>query len=314
MAFGNRGGSGGGGRGGREKRDLLFHKALSEMGPVRVTVDDNARYLKAKDAYVVDLTIKGEPLSYWCESEQCLNFFEGKKGRTFTLIAEGSRDKATINYVGESGETAGQHKPPPQSSAGEASAPARTQQAPAEAARTQAAPAATIQARQEPQAPPPRDATDRLIEGLRAAGQFGVAVRVCAKALHDATVAFAEGVSGAAASDELKRSLADNIIEQMCTGETLRSMLIGMERTGGLRWLPGKLTKADLDAVHTRIEQRKAAKASAAQKAAAEAAKRAEAARKAAEEAAAKAAQHQAPAGGGAAAEPGPDEPDDVPL
>lgn len=105
------------------------------MGPVQVTVKterQKSSYSKPNDPkpdYVV-LVIDGHERNYTVENEQCGNFFNGQRGRTFSILAEGSREDATISYVGEPAGTAGQQPPPAQPAAVRPPPPPAAQQAP----------------------------------------------------------------------------------------------------------------------------------------------------------------------------------------
>ena len=65
--------------------------------------------MQPKPDYVI-LTINGEDFGYNVENEACANFFTGKRGQTFAIQAEGSRDDAKIVFVGA---PASQMQPPP---------------------------------------------------------------------------------------------------------------------------------------------------------------------------------------------------------
>lgn len=81
----------------------LYHGELRKLSPVRVTVKSDVLESKyaGKPPYVV-LAINGDERNYTTENQGCAAFFDGRKGETFTLIAEGQREEATITYVGES--------------------------------------------------------------------------------------------------------------------------------------------------------------------------------------------------------------------
>lgn len=81
----------------------LYHSALVKMKAVKVTVKSDVlkSKFKGKPPYVI-LSIDGEDYSYNTENDECAEFFEGQKGRTFTIIAEGRDTDAVITYVGES--------------------------------------------------------------------------------------------------------------------------------------------------------------------------------------------------------------------
>lgn len=72
------------------------------MGPVQVTVTTDVlpSKFKGKPPYV-GLRIAGEDWSYSTENDECAAFFEGQKGRTFTIVAEGREQQAVLTYVGE---------------------------------------------------------------------------------------------------------------------------------------------------------------------------------------------------------------------
>lgn len=85
----------------------LFHKELRDLSPVSITVKaerQKSTYSKPnqpKPDYVT-LMLNGEERYYTTENEACAVFFTGKRGQTFTVVAEGSREDATITCVGQS--------------------------------------------------------------------------------------------------------------------------------------------------------------------------------------------------------------------
>lgn len=93
----------------------LYHGELCKMSPVQVTITSDVLESKfpGKPPYVA-LKIDGEERNYNTENDDCADFFEGQKGRTFTIIAEGRDADASITYVGESaaGQTARDPEPP----------------------------------------------------------------------------------------------------------------------------------------------------------------------------------------------------------
>lgn len=115
----------------------LYHSELCKLGPVEVTVKSDI--LKSKYAgkpdYVV-LELNGEDRNYGFDTPECSVPFEGQKGSTFVIVAEGSGKDGTavVTYVGEGGGTP-QRKP----AARPAARPAPARPAPA---RPAAAPAA----------------------------------------------------------------------------------------------------------------------------------------------------------------------------
>jgi hypothetical protein len=261
----------------KSDRQLMFHKALAERGPVRVTVDADARYLKSKDAYVIDLTVGTDKVGYWAENEACKSFFDGQKGRTFTIIAEGSRDSATITYVGEQAPPSGALPPAPAANRPPPQAPA---QAPAAPAPQAAAPATRVTNG--------RDAVDKLRGAMVAAGQVGVALQLAAEQCLRAAAGFYHQNTGAKLEGDLLKGLVNHITETLCDGETIRSVLISMDRMQVLGGFPAKMTAEMVEQVKARSKAAQAA--AAAKREAAEAqAKAAAAAAEAARAAAAKA-------------------------
>jgi len=91
----------------------LYHSALRQLGPVRVTVESDVLQSKfskpgaPKPDYVI-LNIAGESWNYSLENPTCGDVFEGQKGNTFTVIADGGgkgkEDSATVTYVGEAAD------------------------------------------------------------------------------------------------------------------------------------------------------------------------------------------------------------------
>ena len=87
-------------------KKTVYHSELAAMGPVRVTVLSDVMPSKFSKPGTprpdwVALKIGNEDKIYTVENESCGEFFQGQKGRTFTLVAEGSREQATLTYVGE---------------------------------------------------------------------------------------------------------------------------------------------------------------------------------------------------------------------
>ena len=80
----------------------LYHSELVKMGPVKVTVKSDVLPSKfqGKPPYL-ELLIGNNLRQYSTENNECADFFQGQKGRSFTIVAEGSREQAIITYVGE---------------------------------------------------------------------------------------------------------------------------------------------------------------------------------------------------------------------
>lgn len=108
------------------KASNLYHSALVKMGEVAVTVKREAKESKYpnKPPYVT-LEIDGKEYFYSCENDECAAFFEGTEGKTITLIAEGSREEARIDFIDESDAPARPAAPPKRAAA----PPARQQPA-----------------------------------------------------------------------------------------------------------------------------------------------------------------------------------------
>jgi len=113
----------------------LYHSALKKMGPIRVTVQSDVLQSKfpGKPDYVC-LRIGTEDFNYSLENPTCGDVFEGQKGNTFTIIADGGgkgkEDTATVTYVGEAADD-GDTAPAAPAPARTAAAPARPAAAPA---------------------------------------------------------------------------------------------------------------------------------------------------------------------------------------
>lgn len=115
----------------------LYHSELVKLSPVQVTVKTDVLDSKFKDKPpYVGLKIDGEERNYSTENDECAAFFDGQKGRTFTIVAEGREDDATITYVGESAapvedaQEAPEAPPARRPSRAPARPPARRQSAP----------------------------------------------------------------------------------------------------------------------------------------------------------------------------------------
>ena len=96
----------------------IYHSELRKAGPVRVTVEHEAQEsTKKKGSYYVTLKIDGQTRYYSPENQACMDFFNGTKGQTFTIIADGggkgNEDSATIEYVGETLSETKPHTAPP---------------------------------------------------------------------------------------------------------------------------------------------------------------------------------------------------------
>ena len=82
---------------------LLYHGELRAMGPVKVTVaSEPVQSPKQAHKFTIALRIGDDLRHYSPENQACCDFWVGKNGQTFTVIAEGQRAEATITDVGRS--------------------------------------------------------------------------------------------------------------------------------------------------------------------------------------------------------------------
>jgi len=113
----------------KNKPPILFHKELVGMGPVEVTINSEPR--KAKDSYVVDITVNGTARGYWCENTRCTGILAGLQGQTVGIQAHGKRDEAMIEIMHERAPSAPQGRsghaaPPPYAPPAAAPAPSHS--------------------------------------------------------------------------------------------------------------------------------------------------------------------------------------------
>jgi hypothetical protein len=95
----------------------IYHGALRDLGPVTVTVlSEPKASTKQKGKFYVELQLEGKTRYYNPENQQCQDFFKGRKGQTIAIVAEGTREEATISAVGQPASTLPpkQPAPPPQ--------------------------------------------------------------------------------------------------------------------------------------------------------------------------------------------------------
>lgn len=143
-------------------KTTLYHSELLKLGEVQVKVIDENKPSKfrGKPPYAV-LRMDGVNRNYEFENESCEDFFKGQTGVTMVILAEGSREEATLTYIGEGAENDAAEEPPParnqpprgnqRASRPAGAPPARTAQPPA---RTNAAPPAPQSGAGRPQNPP----------------------------------------------------------------------------------------------------------------------------------------------------------------
>lgn len=94
----------------------LYHSELVRFGPAEVTLKSDILKSKyqGKPDYVV-LVFGHEERNYSIEGPNCRAVWEGRKGQTFTVVAEGSgKDgSAAVTYVGSKGGETPQPTPRP---------------------------------------------------------------------------------------------------------------------------------------------------------------------------------------------------------
>ena len=94
----------------------LWHSKLVQEGPTTILIKTGP--IKSKfskpDAPKPDfcgLVIQGEEFSYTIENQRIADFITAHKGQTLTVVAEGSRDQATLTAVGAPASQLEQPKP-----------------------------------------------------------------------------------------------------------------------------------------------------------------------------------------------------------
>jgi len=108
----------------------LYHGELRTLSPVKVkVVSEILKSTHKKEEYYVKLMLDGRERYLHPENDQCLKFWDGRKGTTITIVADGTHEEATIVMVGHE---LGEHRqePTPQPTA-------PSQQRPAEQAKTE---------------------------------------------------------------------------------------------------------------------------------------------------------------------------------
>jgi hypothetical protein len=209
------------------------------MGPVQVTVKTDCLHSKFpnKPDYLV-LTIDGEDYNYTVENPDCAAFFEGQRGRVFTLVAEGSRENATLTYVGEAAPDPDADteyapaKPPAKKTNRPPASPPASKKAAAPPQQQQHAPpaqeAASSQRATRPAAETPEERLHRVkVHANRVANCW--------------VVAFA---AAAYARDQIKRQLNLEVSSDQFQG-CVSSVFIQMSRDGMVPLLPTGAVDAD---------------------------------------------------------------------
>ena len=149
------------------KREIIFHSALAERGPTRITVDDQPRYLKSKDRDVVELTIGNDRMAYFDTITRGVpSSSKGRREEHTDSLPKGARRTPQLLMSAKRRQP---RAPQEGATAGRTSAPATAPQ-----------PAGGL-LRASPPAAKKGDKVDRLIEGMVKAGQFGVALQLAAK-------------------------------------------------------------------------------------------------------------------------------------
>ncbi len=107
-----------------EEKKTLYHGEFRSLGPVAVKVlSEPQPSVKQKGKFFVKLEIGGRMRYLHPENEACLEFWRGKNGQEFTVVAEGEREQATLTYVGKSGSTVKKPVAKPAASSAAASSP-----------------------------------------------------------------------------------------------------------------------------------------------------------------------------------------------
>ena len=92
----------------------LYHGELRSLSPVEVKVtSDVLASTKKKGEYYVRLEVEGRERYLHPENPGCIEFFKGRKGQTVTIVADGTREEATIVEAGTGSDAAESAPPPP---------------------------------------------------------------------------------------------------------------------------------------------------------------------------------------------------------
>lgn len=216
----------------------IYHSALRQMGPVTVTIRSDVLKSKfqGKPDYVL-LDIAGEERIYNVENADCAEFFRGHKGRTFAILAEGTKEDATIGYVGEAAsEPEPQEQPPARNTA----------KAPAQAPRGKGAPPPAKGPPARQNAPPPAQTRPAAPPAQQAARQAQVAPqespeqKLGRSRAYAARLAVAHGVAYAAARyarTQVRERFQEEISDIDFSGIVM-NFLIQLERDGFVNGLP----------------------------------------------------------------------------
>lgn len=217
----------------------MYHSELKAMGPVTVTIKKDPQKSKfaGKPDFVV-LEIAGEERLYNAENVDCAEFFRGNAGRTFAILAEGTKDDATIGYVGEAATEPEPEEQPPARSTAKAPArpPVRGKGPPPSAAGPPARQNAPAQAPARPAAAAPQQAA----KPAQGAPQETPEQKLGRSRSYAARLATAYGVAYAAArfAREQVRVKYGEEIDQVSFSGVVMNFLIQMERDGFVNGLP----------------------------------------------------------------------------
>lgn len=141
-------------------KKTLYHSEMVGRGPTRMkikTPPQKSKYQDKRDYAVV--VIDGHERNYTVENDGCGDFLHANKGKEVFVVAAGSRDEATITFVGKPGS----QTPPPQERVN--TAPETAPEPPADAGEAdyapeppKAAPTGQQGGKAPPQNPPPGNA------------------------------------------------------------------------------------------------------------------------------------------------------------
>ena len=106
----------------KKQLKTMYHSDMAKLGPVQVTVDSEPQVgrvggdpsAKPYEFVLLTLAVRGKPkeqVAHTFENPACRDFFVGKAGKTFTLVAQGVKAEASFVYVGEPGTSLPDPKP-----------------------------------------------------------------------------------------------------------------------------------------------------------------------------------------------------------
>lgn len=207
-----------------ENKKQLFHSELVKMGTIKVTVKSDVLKSKFKNQnnYVVLLIDRAER-NYLLDTTELESWFDGLKGRTFTLLAEGSTKDGTaqLTYVGEAMPEAPGNEPADEP-AGRPPAKPRSVKPPAQPPRGRNAAPPPREGKPRQTATPPAtgarraDPVDTVINMKRFMARRGNALRLAADESLRLIREFSEA-HGVKWTPEIQAGIVQQIAESMTT-------------------------------------------------------------------------------------------------